>query len=303
MGAAVDVVHHGGAVIARAVPAAFALVLRHSPLVLFAYAATVLAALPVAGLMAHTLAETARLGYTAPLGRGALNPDWWLRLEQRGAPLAAEFLPRTLGFAGTLDTLEMFLVGPRSHAAVLVASLVVFAMAWAAIWAVVLTRFARRRESGLRPAIAAARRWTGPMLLVSATAAVALVIPYVLFAGTNLSLLFTAAVLVVGLLSDLARAHMIVAEERSLTGNLQGAADVLRRAPGAIILICIVVFVLHVLLAGGYGAGEVLGGARVGGWRAVAAAQMYVAGRVVLRLFWGASLLSLTQHELSAAPR
>jgi hypothetical protein len=48
-----------------------------------------------------------------------------------------------------------------------------------------------------------------------------------------------------------------------------------------------------------YAAGDLLGGARVGGWRGVVLAQAYVVLRSALRIAWGASLVAL----IGASPR
>jgi hypothetical protein len=118
-----------------------------------------------------------------------------------------------------------------------------------------------------------------------------------------LSAIFGLTLVAVGALADLSRAHAVVAGERSAARNFAAAFAFARRSGIAVAVICIVMLILHAMLFAGYGAGEVLGGARVGGWRAVAAAQLYVAGRVFLRLFWAGAFLTLSHDEFRTPSR
>jgi hypothetical protein len=290
-------------VTARALGAAFSLLARYPLAPLLAYIVSLLAAMPAAVLMTQTLSATARASYDRPLGRGAVPSDWWLRLDQHGSALAGDFTPQTLGFAATLDTLALAVDGTRAHAAIVALAATAFAVAWACIWAVVLSRFGRKRPAGAVAALAAARRWAPAMLLISLAASAALFVSHLLFAGSVLWPLFTASLVVLAVITDLARARVVLTDERSLRGNMHGAVNLLRRHPGTVILMCLVLFALHAVVLAGYGVAEVVGGPRVGGWRAVAVAQLYIAVRIVLRLLWGTGLFWLAQQELTPASR
>lgn len=292
---------------------------------LLAYAGSLAVALPVAAMMAITLSGAAD-GYPAPLGRGALDVDWWQRLRQHEAGLATEFLPRTLGFAAPLDSISVLVGGPTWHAAPVVMALVVYAVTWAVLWAMVLTRLARTREAGARQAWHAARRFAGPMLSISVVAALVAGVLYLtlqpvlldwldvrlargadsraaFLIRTALAATFGAALLGVSVTADVARAHSVLAGEPSLVRNLGAAWRLVTRSAATVTLICMTWLALHLLLLAGYGVAEVIGGARLGGWRAVLVAQGYVAARLLLRLLWGSSLLAFTQHQRHAAPR
>ena len=310
----------------RALRAAVGLLLKNPTSLLLAYAISLLAAAPLAALMVRTLSTTAGDGYPAPLGRGAIDVSWWQRMQQQDASLATEFLPRTLGFSAAVDNLSALLDGPRWHVAAVLAAASVHTVMWAMVWGLVLTRFAGTRRAGVTHWGAVLRRFTLPMLAVSAAAASVGLVLYVtlrpllleglfplLLAGADsrsallmraaLYLMFGACLFALSGFADLARSHAVLRDERSFQANAIGALRTLRHQWGAVAGIGAVMIALHVILLLGYGAGELLGGARVGGWRAVAAAQLFVVGRVLLRLFWAGSLLKLAQHELRTTPR
>jgi hypothetical protein len=299
--------------------------LRHPSSWLLGYVLTLGCALPATAIMAQIVGAAAD-GYPAALGRGALDVDWWTRLRQQDAALSGDFSPRTLGFAAALDNLSALLDGPESHAWVIVITAVVSAATWAALWSVVLTRLAAARDVGAAGAWRAVRRFVAPMMSISATAGLVAVFLYLviqpllmdrLFAvatgqadsreafitRASLYTVFGVALLVVSVTADVARAHVVLTDGRNFAHNLAAALRMVFTSAGPVTLVCGVLLALHAIVLTGYGVGEVLGGARVGGWRAVAAAQLYVALRIGLRLLWGGALFVLTQQKLRAASR
>jgi hypothetical protein len=141
------------------------------------------------------------------------------------------------------------------------------------------------------------------MLSISLVVAVGVIAVSLVLTPTRLWPLSTAFVAFAAIVVDLARAHVVLTGSRSPLLNIRGALQFAWKRAGAVLFICLVFLVLHVVFVSGYGVGEVLGGPRVGGWRAVAAAQFYVGLRIVLRLMWGTALFSLAEQELSPARR
>jgi hypothetical protein len=308
----------------RSVAGALSFLLRHPASWLLAYLVTLALALPLAAALAQSIALAD--GYPSPLGRGAIAVDAWMRLRHQDGWLVDEFLPRTLGFAAPLDSLSVLMEGPSPQSAAVILATVAFAVVWSGLWAVVLTRMARRRERGWRAAWRAARTLGAPMLLITAVAAAAVLALYVTLrpalidrvlplvaserdAGVALVIrgaayaAFGSLLVLLSVMSDLARAHLVLSGDRSVVRILAMALATLRGAFGSITLICLLILTLHLGWLIGYGVAEVMAGARLGGWRAVAAAQLIVIARVGLRLLWGGSLLALTQHHTRAASR
>jgi hypothetical protein len=265
-------------------------------------------------------------GYPSVLGRGAIEVDVWLRLREDDGWLVDELVPRTLGAAASLDALSAMLDGTRAHAAVLWMAIAGYGVAGAAVWSIVLTRFARTRPPGLSAAWQTIRQLGRPMLGVSMVAALAAVLLYVtlhpllmnvlypvltaeasartaLAVRGSLYVIFGFALVTVSTLADLSRARLVFDSKLSITSAIASAWWSLRQWVAPVAGIAAVLLVLNLFLILGYAATEVIAGARAGGWRAVAAGQLYIVIRIALRLLWGTSLVALTESHLHARSR
>jgi hypothetical protein len=333
MGAALDGVasadhadDDGVCVTGRTLLAATRSLVQYPTSVLLAYAVPLLVAAPFAAMMFNTLTIADANGYPSPLSRGAVDVDRWLRIEQSHALLAGEFVPRTLGFAAAVDNLSALFEGPWPHGMAIIGAMFVHLIAWALLWPVLLTRWAGTRASGLRSALAVTHRFAGAMLTVSVVAGLAAMVLYLTLQPLLLDVVypmlaanadsrtalvlralcylpFGALLIFTSVTADLARADAIVSGQPAWRSSIGHAVQIIRRRWGVVLSICSILLGLHLILLAGYGVGELLGGHRLGGWRAVAAAQLFVGVRVVLRLLWAASFLNLYVHESRPASR
>lgn len=288
-----------------------------APLVIIAAVLlTMLAAAPFGVMLRSELREALAHQPPIDLGSGEIDVDWWSELRAHADGLTATFTPTVIGFAAPLDNISTVLDGTR-RPLILAVPVLAGVVAWALIWGVALRRFERRRGLPFRDAAAGAFATLPRFLLVSAVAAAAQLALYVslhpvLFdmaypalvtdATTEqtafairmlLYAIFWIPVATVSLVADYARVVQIV-ERPDGVGTMFGTAvRFVRENYGAVASLYVLTGVLFLIGLAGYGALDIAGGSRVGGWRGVALGQAFIVGRITIRLLFGASEISL----------
>ena len=295
--------------------------LRHPSLVVWAYVSTLIAAAVPASLMLMQLGRALDRGYPPGGAFESISADWWIGAEQSSSPLLRLVSPRALGAAAPLDALSALLDGDLPPPALSV-TLALYVVVWSFTWGVVLSRLTAGQSQRASGSWMAGRQWLLPFLGISVVAAAALTVLYltvhvVLFdvlysiVATSLderarvilrvgfSVLFAACLIAVSLTADVARILAFVSNDRSVLRAVADAGRFVSARPLVLIGLSIISIATGGFLMATYAAGDLLGGARVGGWRGVVLAQAYVVLRSALRIAWGASLVAL----IGASPR
>jgi hypothetical protein len=110
-------------------------------------------------------------------------------------------------------------------------------------------------------------------------------------------LLFGAALLALVTITEYTRVCMVTATGLDVRGALVTALGLLRRHAGAALTLLGVTTSAFGVLVAGYAAAELLGGSRLGGWRAVALAQAYLVARVLLRVVTAAAQVEIVRSD------
>jgi hypothetical protein len=252
-------------------------------------------------------------------GSSDIDPEWWLEFRRQATGLAATFTPAILGFAAPLDNVSALLDGSR-RPLVLAVPVGLSVIIWAFLWGGVLHRFAHG-ETSARAFVAAGTRHFGRLFAITALAVVTSVIIYLslhplllgivynaiaasvgterdaFMARVVLYVIFGAVLVIVNAVFAFARIRIVAGGERQVVRAVaQGWALVRARlgSVGALYAIFILVFAAAMIT---YGAAELLGGSRIGGWRAIAIGQAFIVFRLGLRL-----ALAASQVRLAAPP-
>ncbi|MGH9386670.1 MAG: hypothetical protein ACRD2N_20565 [Vicinamibacterales bacterium] len=292
---------------------------------------TVLAApLLVAGVLVATLAVAipfgvvlgsrlqAALAQQQPVSAGApdIDPEWWMEYREHTRGLEATFTPTILGFAAPLDNLSALLdASPRPWA--LAGPVALSGLAWAFLWGGTLHRFTRASRTSVREFMANGFAHWPRLAVISGAAAVFYVLLYATvhallfgpvygrlaaYASSErdaflfrvvLYLIFGALLLAAALVVDYARIAVVSSRSSSAWVAIRTSARFVREHTVAAAGVYFCYGALFAALLIVYGASEIYGGTRLGGWRAVAIGQAYIVVRLVLRLALAASEVKL----------
>ena len=289
-------------------------VCRSPLLIAGALIVTLAAAAPFALIVGNQLQEALANQPPIALGSGEIDADWWSEYRVHAEGLAATFTPTVIGFAAPLDNLSAILDGTH-RPPVLIVPVVTAAIVWAWFWGVVLTRLHARGP--YRHALAAGFRHLPRFVVISAAAAAAQLVLYltvhpllftviaervitsgfsepaafavrVVFYGVFVTLIAT-----VSLAADYTRIAQVADRPDSVRTLLGQGVGFVARHFAAVIGLCALIGLLLAILLTGYGALDIYGGSRVGGWRGVALAQLYIIARLIIRLTNAAAELRL----------
>jgi hypothetical protein len=273
---------------------------------------TIAAAAPFGVVLGSQIQESLATQPLIDLGSSEIDAEWWLEFREQAPGLAATFTPTIVGFAAPLDNLSALLDGsPRPL--ILALPVVAFALLWALLWGGLLHRFHAGRRMGPRQFWSAAWRAFPANVTIGATAALVnlilfLTVHAVLFGPIFSALASRAAterdaflwrvflygvfgclLALVGLIADYARVHVASASAASARLAIIASAGFVRRNRLAVAGLYVFTGVLFVLLVAAYGTVETTGGFRFIGWRGVILGQLFIVGRLALRLTFGAS--------------
>jgi hypothetical protein len=105
-----------------------------------------------------------------------------------------------------------------------------------------------------------------------------------------LYLVFGLVLLMVNAVFSFARIYVVVGGERS---PIARGWSFVRERMGSVIAHYAIYLAIFAVVMAGYGALELIGGSRVGGWRAIIVGQAFVIFRIAMRLALGASQVRL----------
>ena len=303
----------------RALADGLAMVARAPALVAGVAVVTFLSVAPFGAMLAARLQASLDQQPPVALESVEIDAEWWMEFRAHARGLDLTFTPTVIGFAAPLDNLSALLDGSARPLA-LAGPVAVAVGVWAVLWGGLLSRFGRRRGTGLLAFVAAGFRHAPRLAAISIGAAVVNLLLYLTVHAALFGWLYErlaahapterdaflirlGAYALFGLLlsgvaaiAAFTRVRVVVAGDRSVAEAVVNAAAFVREHALAVAALCALVGALFVALLAGYGVTEVMGGSRVGGWRAVGLGQAYIVARLFLRLACGASEVCLFQR-------
>ncbi len=262
----------------------------------------------------------ASLANQPPIYQGSveIDPEWWSEFRAHAQGLDATFTPAVIGFAAPLDNLSALLDG-TARPLVLAGPVALSALAWAFLWGGIFQRFVRSRKEGPAAFWSAGLRFLPRFAIISVAAGVATFLLYVtvhaalfgpvyqwlaahassernaFFWRIVLYAIFGALIMIVSLIADYARISAVTASTASAGNAIAAGVRFVRTNLGAAVLLYVLSGSIFVALLAVYGAVDIYGGSRVGGWRGVVIAQAYIVARLAIRLTLAASEARLFQ--------
>jgi hypothetical protein len=274
--------------------------------------ATLASAVPFGLVLGMQLQSSLATRQPVYLGTADIDAEWWLEFREQADGLAATFTPSIIGFAAPLDNLSALLDGsPRPLA--LLGPIAFAGLLWAWLWGGLLERFYRQRRMRPGEFWHAGRRHFLRFVSISAGAAVVqlilfLTIHRVLFGPVFESLsgrmaserdafflrvvfylAFGMLLVGVSLIADYARISIVTLKVMTVGEAVRTATQFLRRHFTGAAALYVLTGSLFVAALAVYGAAEIYGGTRLGGWRSVLIGQAYITARLVIRLLFAAS--------------
>jgi hypothetical protein len=289
------------------------------------FAATLLAALPLALVMRATIA--AHLGRSLMADRAAdgVNYDWWQEFTAQASGIGTTFTPSVIGFAATLDNLSSLLDG-RPEILPITAALAVYLIAWTFLSGGIIDRYARQRPTRAHGFFAAAGVFFWRFLRL---AAIAGIVYWFLFTDVHgwlfddlyprltrdlsversaflwraaLYAVFAALLAVTAVVFDYARIRTVVEDRRSIVGSLLAAVAFIGRNPAqvaGVYALNALAFLVVIGLWAGVAPGASGAGPSV--WLGLLGSQIFVLARLLVKLQGLASQTALFQRLLAHA--
>lgn len=300
----------------RATTEGLALTLSAPGLLLATLVITVITAVPFAFVIETPVMRSLAMQPAAPaISPSEIDAEWWQEFSRHTAGLAATFTPAVLGFAAPLDSVSALLDGTRPPLAMAV-PIGLSMLVWAFLWGGVFNRFATGVTSAAA-FVSAGSRYFARMSVITVIAALVSVGLYatlhtLLFAGIYdqvasrvaaerdafairviLYAVFGSALVLANAVFSFARVF-VVAEDKSATAAIARGWSEVRQRFASVAGIYVIYIAIFAILMIGYAALELMGGSRVGGWRAVVVGQAFVVVRLALRLALGGSQVRLS---------
>ncbi len=298
---------------------------RAPAILLGVWALTLLVSLPLAAVLRGMLAQHLGRSLAADTAASGVNYDWMQEFSDQAAGLGVTFKPTIIGFGAVLDNLSAFM-DDVERPAVIVGAASFYVLLWIFVAGGVIDRYARDRathtygffaSSGvfffrfLRLAVVqwivyaflfgSMHPWLFDRLYprmihetsVERTAFAARVVLYLVF-----GILVAAATMIF----DYAKVRAVVEDRRSMLGAIAGSLGFIQRNYGAAVSLFLANFTLFLMVVGLYaliapGAGRT----GVTMWIGFVVAQLYVIGRLWVKLVFWASETALFQNRLAHA--
>ena len=302
----------------------FGRVQRAPALIAGVWLSTLLLAWPLALSLRGMIADHLGASMAADAAATGTNYDWWNEFLAQTAGVGQTFVPAIIGFAAVLRNISSIADAqalPTIIAAVVATNILLSVF----LTGGVLDRLARDRHTGSYGFFAACGMYFFRLLRLGAMAGV---VYYALFAGLHswlfkdlfesmtrdvtvertafmyrvlLYLAFATVLVLVNVCFDYAKIRMVVEDRRSAIGAFSAAVRFVRRNAGAAfglylldMLVFLSVIALYALVAPGADGGAAA-------WVGFLIGQLYIVLRVVVRLLFAASQISLFQTRLAHA--
>ena len=289
------------------------------------FVVTLLAALPFAMMMREALRAHLGSSLAAEQAAQGVNVQWWTEFTGNAGALGKTFQPTIIGFAAVLDNLSVFADRQRRPSPLLWLG-AAYLLLWLFLAGGILDRYARARTTRSYEFFTACGVYFTRFLRLAPLVALAY---YFLFAVVHpllfdnifteltrdvtvertaflirltLYAIFAILLALVSIIFDYAKVRAVVEDRRSMIGAIGAGARFARRNAAAVAALFLITGFLFVVLLAIYaiaapGAGST--GLRV--WVGVAIGQLYLLGRLWIRLVFFASETALFQGRLAHA--
>jgi hypothetical protein len=289
------------------------------------YLVTLLAALPFSMVMRDALQAHLGNSMVAEQVAQGVNVQWWSEFTEHAGTLGQTFQPSIIGFAAVIDNLSAFADGEARPSPLLWLG-GCYMVLWLFLAGGVLDRYARARPTRSYEFFTACGVYFVRFLRLAPFIALAY---YVLFAVVHpllmdelfaeltrdvtversafavrlaLYALFGALLVLVSILFDYAKVRAVVEDRRSMIGAIGAGARFARRNAASVAAVYLLTGGLFVVLLGVYAiAAPGAGSSGAGVWLGVAVGQLYLVGRLWIRLLFFASETALFQGRLAHA--
>jgi hypothetical protein len=299
---------------------------NRAPVVLLCvFLVTLLAALPFSVVMRDALQAHLGNSLVAEQAARGVNVQWWNEFTARAGTLGRTFQPHIIGFAAVLDNLSALADG-QARPLPLVWLGACYLLLWLFLSGGVLDRYARARPARsyefftacgvyfvrflrLAPLIALAYYLlfavVHPMLLDDAFGELTRDVTVertAFFVRLLLYAIFGVLLVLVNIIFDYAKVRAVVEDRRSMIGAIAAGARFARRNAAAVAGLYLLTGGLFVALLVLYAlAAPGAGSTGLGTWIGIGIGQLYLLGRLWIRLVFLASETALFQGRLAHA--
>jgi len=286
---------------------------------------TLVAGLPLAAALRVSLADHLGQSLAADTAAAGANYDWMQEFADQASGIGVTFKPTVIGFGAVLDNLSAF-IDDTARPVAIVATASLYVLAWIFLAGGIVDRFARDRTIGAHGFFAACGVFFFRFLRL---AVVQWLVYAFLFAylhgwlfGTfyprithemnvertalltrlALYLVFGLLVAAAALVFDYAKVRAVVEDRRSMLSAIGAALGFIRRNVMAAAGVFAANFILFVVVVGVYAlVAPGAGGAGPSLWVGFAIGQLYILGRLWVKLVFWASETALFQSRLAHA--
>jgi hypothetical protein len=297
---------------------------RRAPVILLTvYLLTLLTALPFAAIMHGDLRTHLGNSMAAEQAARGVNLQWWTEFSERAGEIGKTFETTIIGFAAVLDNLSAFADGEARPSPLLWLG-AFYLLLWLFLAGGTLDRYARSRPTHLHEFFAACGVYfvrflrLAPFIFAAYYVLFAVVHPFLFFSvyeglirdvaiERNAFLIrlaiyavFGFLLMVVNIVFDYAKVRAVVEDRRSMAGAMIASLRFVNRHPGsvsALYALSMLMFAAVVLLYAMLAPGAASSGPGV--WLGFAIGQLYVAGRLWVRLLFFASETAFFQGRLA----
>ena len=300
-------------------------VVRAPVILVWVFAVTLLAALPLSMAMRDAL--QAHLGdslVAEQVARG-VNVQWWSEFTEQAGPLGTTFQPSIIGFAAVLDNLSAMAEGNARPSPLLWLG-AFYLLLWLFLAGGILDRYARARPARSYEFFTACGMYfvrflrMAPFIALAYYVLFAVVHPMLLesafdsltrgmtaersmfFTRLGLYAIFGLLLVLVNVVFDYAKVRAVVEDRRSMIGAIIAGARFARRNAAAVASLYLLTAGLFAALLVAYAIaapGATSTGAGV--WLGFAISQLFLLGRLWIRLLFFASETALFQGRLAHA--
>ena len=287
------------------------------------FAVTLLTALPFSMVLRDALESHLGNSVLAEQVSRGVNVQWWNEFLAQTGALGRTFQPSIIGFAAVLDNLSVF-ADAEGRPSPLLWLGAVYLLLWLYLTGGVLDRYARARPSRsyefftacgvyfvrflrLAPLVAATYYFLfaviHPLLFDDTFAELTRDVTVertAFFVRLGLYAVFGTLVVLVSIIFDYAKVRAVVEDRRSMLGAVAAGARFARRNAGAVAALYamtgslfVVLLLLYAVAAPGAGA------TGAGMWLAIGVGQLYLLGRLWIKLVFLASETALFQSRLA----
>lgn len=286
---------------------------------------TLVVALPFSLVIRNALESHFGNSMIAEQAAAGVHVQWWSEFTAQAGTLGQTFQPRIIGFAAVLDNLSALVDGDTRPAPILWLG-AFYLLVWLFLSGGILDRYARTRPTNSHEFFTACGVFfvrflrLAPFMALAYYMLFAVVHPFLLvdsfsaltrdvtaertafFMRLGLYALFGTLLLSVNVVFDYAKVRAVVEDRRSMAGAIVAGMRFVRRNAAAVAALYgltgalfIALLFLYALVAPGAGS------TGAGVWIGVIITQLFLLGRLWIRLVFFASEISLFQGRLAHA--